>query len=187
MQKTDVVLPNGNESELIQMAIRIGFTDIIFLTTRSDYVYKSIHSRIRVHTAYLIKNMDEISRMRKRFDYIFARAERQFFESDVDFVVGLEAPTGNDSFHYRNTAFNQVHARLCKEHNIKIALDIGMLKNVSFVETLCAFGRMMQDATLIKKQRLSSSCYSFATKPYEMMPPESLIGVAAVLGLKTFK
>ncbi len=190
MHYRDVIVVNAagtQESLFVQTAIRLGFNELILLSADKQYVYKSIHSKLRVKTAYFLKTVNEIPIMRKKFDYLFAPATREFFESDIDYIVGLESSKGHDSFHYRNTALNQVHARLCRTHRIALCMDIGALRYASRVEQQRLFGRMKQDATIARKQKVDVYCYSFAQSPQEMIPPESLHATGRILGLKTFK
>jgi hypothetical protein len=99
MDKFDVVIPNKNEDEFIEQARALGYKSIVFLTTDMNYI-KPTTSKFIIKTAYLVKDISEISRARKRFDYLFARAERKFFEMKVDYILNVESITRKDSFQY---------------------------------------------------------------------------------------
>ena len=62
----DVVIPNNNEEEFIDVALSLGYSEIVFLTSNMRYEYKS--SKIKVLKAYLLKDTSEIKKVRKSFD-----------------------------------------------------------------------------------------------------------------------
>ncbi|MFA5796739.1 MAG: hypothetical protein WC916_01720 [Candidatus Woesearchaeota archaeon] len=183
----DVVLVHGNENAFIATAIKLGCSELVFLSTNPSYTYKSIHSNIRIKTAYLLNNHNELPRVRHKFDFLFARADRQGFEAPVDYIVGLESGEGKDSMHYRNTHLNQVHARIAKINNTRIALDFGLLRSSSNHERQMLYGRMLQDAVLLRKHKLSTEVFSFARHPIELIDSQSREALARILGVKTVK
>jgi hypothetical protein len=165
MDKFDVVIPNKNEDEFIEQARALGYKSIVFLTTDMNYI-KPTTSKFIIKTAYLVKDISEISRARKRFDYLFARAERKFFEMKV-------------SFHYRATNLNQVHAELTKKNNITLVFDF----NVLISDPITAKGKMLQNTLLIKKYKLKHSTFSLATTPSMMRSSNVLRSLEMILGL----
>jgi len=169
----DVVMPKGNEEKFLDVASRLGYGTIVFLTEDVNYkISENIRndSRIKIKTAFLLKQTSQINIARKKFDYIFAGADRQFFESDVDFIVGLEDSLRADSFHYKSTSLNQVHAELAKKNNITLAFDFGQLP----INVFTMLGRMMQNAKLVRKYKLSHATFSFARTPSEMISKATL-------------
>jgi len=170
----DVVIPNNNEEEFIDVALSLGYSEIVFLTSNMRYEYKS--SKIKVLKAYLLKDTSEIKKVRKSFDYIFASSERSFFESKIDFIIGAEKNDSRDSFHYRKTSLNQVHAKLCKENNICVVFEFSsLLKAATSSQLQVVLGRMTQNATLIKKYKIKCACFSMAYSPL-MMRSNNLLG-----------
>ena len=125
----DVVTPNNNEQEFIATAVSLGYTEIVFLTTNINHIKPLLSSsnHIRVKSAYLLKDVAELQRARKNFDYVFAKAERKFFELKVDYIICVEAADRKDSFHFRSTGLNQVHAELVKSNNSTIVFSFSSL------------------------------------------------------------
>ena len=181
----DVVIPNNNEEKFINTAITLGYENIVFLTNNSNYNIDNLKTKfpkIKIQTAYLIKDGSEIIKARKKFDFIFATAERKYFESKVDYIIYSEESNRKDSFHYRSTSLNQVHAQLSKDNHINISINFGLLlfdtKNIRI-----NFGKMTQNATLIKKYKLNYSIFSLARSPELMRSSTILQSLKKVLKL----
>ena len=182
---SDVVVINNNENEFIEKALSLKYKTIIFLT--QNITYKRFKDdRIEIKFAYLAKNTSEINKARKNFDYVFAFAERQFFESKVDHIINAELSDKKDSFHYKNTSLNQVHAILCKQNNITITFNVGLLMS-GIKKQQVVFGRMLQNALLVRKYKLKYSLFSFAESPEAMIDPILLRSLVPTLGLQIVK
>lgn len=166
--KIDAVMPQGNEDGLIQKAIGLGFDEIILLSDDINYRCASSNDKIKVKKGFLLKDPNMINKARKNFDYMFAPAERKFFEHDIDYVLGAELSDRKDSFHYRNTSLNQVHAKLAKEHDIMIVFDLGLLLNSNLKNRQIYLGRMLQNAQLVRKYKLKSAIFTLTKDPSAM-------------------
>jgi hypothetical protein len=174
----DVVIPNDNEEELIAQALLLGYKEIVFLTNNINYI-KPLTDKLCLKTAYMLNDTSDISRLKKRFDYTFANAERKYFESKVDFIVGVESSDRKDSFHYKATSLNQVHAELAKKNEITLVFNFGRLVD----DPLSTKGKMSQNALLIKKYKLKHAAFSLATKPSMMRSHNVLRSLEKLLGL----
>jgi hypothetical protein len=188
MKNLDVVVPNNNEKELIEMAIKSGFEELVLLSENINYQYdirKYLvpEGKIIIKKGFLAKDISHISKARKRFDYIFANAERKFFEQKIDYIINSELSDRKDSFHYRNTSLNQVHAKLAKENNITIVFNLGLLLESNMRNKQIFFGRMLQNARLVNKYKLKHAIFSLASKPSEMRGPVVMKAMENVLGL----
>lgn len=174
----DIVMPKNNEEEFIAVACELGYSEIVFLS--EDINYSFISDRITIKKAFFVSSTSQILRARKRFDYLVANSERRFFESKVDFIINAELFDKRDSFHYKRTTLNQVHAKLCKENNSTIVFSFDNLLNNKRVITL---GRMFQNAALTRKYRLRSNAFSMAKEPIHMKSRTILDALLKVLGL----
>ena len=178
MYTFDVVMPKGNEKDFIDVALSLGYTEILFLSENMAYK-KPLSTKIKVKSGYILHNTSELSGARKNFDYVFASADRKYFESNVDFIVGLESSDRSDSFHYRSTSLNQVHAVLSRQNNSTVVFDF----NALFEESFIILGRMLQNAVLVRKYRLKHSVFSMARNPLEMRSHNILDALKKILGL----
>jgi len=146
MVNFDVVIPKGNEEEFIQRALDLGYTQILFLYTNSNQK-KFQSNKISVKSGYLLKNPSELLKVKTNFDYIFAVAERKYFETNTDYIIDSELSDRKDSYHYRATMLNQVHAILAKKNNIIITLSFNNICSNPYI----ILSKMLQNATLIRK------------------------------------
>jgi RNase P/RNase MRP subunit p30 len=178
MVNFDVVIPDKNEEEFIEQAKALGYKEIVFLTNNVNYV-KPKDSSIIIKTAYIIKDSSEIDRVRRKFDYLFAKAERKYFESKIDFIIDVELSCRKDSFHYKSTGLNQVHADLAKKNNMTVVFDFGAL----ILNPVVTKGKMVQNALLVKKYKLKYAVFSLATQPNMMRSINILHSLETVLGL----
>lgn len=172
----DVVIPNKNEEEFIATALSLGYKEIVFLSKDIKYTYSS--DVIKVKTAFLVSTTNQINVARKNFDYIFALAERQFFESKVNYIINAELFDRKDSFHYKRTALNQVHAKLCKEKNSCLVFSFSNLLTNNRIQNL---GRMFQNAKLASKYKIKSDSFSLAKEPIAMKSRTILDALLTVL------
>jgi hypothetical protein len=178
----DVVIPEGNEEEFIDMALLLGYSEIVFLSSNPRYTYAS--DRITIKRAYLLKNTSEISKVKKYFDYLFAFSERKFFEQKIDFIIGAEHNDSRDSFHFRKTSLNQVHAKLCKENNIAIAFGFdSLIRTKYFSQLQIVLGLIIQNAVLIKKYKIDYNAFSMTKDPLLMKPVTILDALLRVIKL----
>ena len=168
MQNFDVVIPQNNEKELIDMAVQLGLSGLVFLSTDINYICSVTDNPIEIRKAYILKDVSEVNKARKRFDMVFAYAERRFFESGADYIIRAELSDRKDSFHYRNTSLNQVHAKLAKHNKISIVFNFDILLNSDFKSKQFFLGRMMQNAVLVKKYKLGRESFSLAKRPEQM-------------------
>lgn len=174
----DVVMPDGNEEEFIDMAVYLGYKEVVFLSRNIKYKYSS--DRMKVKTAFLVSTTNHISVARKNFDYVFAPAERQFFESKIDYFINAEIFDRKDSFHYKRTALNQVHAKLCREKDSCIVFSFSTLLEENKIQTL---GRMFQNAVIVRKYKLNADAFSLARNPIDMKSRTTLDALLRVLGI----
>lgn len=164
MHDFDIVIPKNNEEKFIDVAVSLGYKEIVFLSDNIQYKYHS--ERIKVIRAFFAKDVNSIKFARKNFDYVVADSERIFFESKVDFIINSELMQKPDSFHYRRTGLNQVNAKLCKENDICLVFSFSNILDKNFQN----LGRMYQDMCLAKKYKLKVNAFSLSKEPISMKP-----------------
>jgi len=168
----DIVIPNNNEEEFIEMALRLNYNRIVFLSSDINYNYKNTpdgsNDKIIIEKAHIISNPMNINLARKRFDYILGNAERKYFEAKIDYVLGCEFSERKDSFHYRATSLNHVHAKLCRQNNISVIYNFSTLLDASQGRRAMFLGRMKQNMHLTRKYGLAHAAFSLAKIPRDM-------------------
>jgi hypothetical protein len=178
----DVVIPSGNEKEFIARALDLGYDELVFLIRDTRYTKQYsglVGSTLKIKTAYMLHDLSEIQKLKGKFDYLFAVADRKFFESKVDFMIDSELSDRKDSFHYKATSLNQVHAELSKINDSTIVFSFNnLLRSPSSI-----FGKMSQNAVLVKKYSLKHSVFSMASRPEDMRSRTILDALGTVLGI----
>lgn len=159
----DVCIPQGNEQQFIKIAKALKYQKILFLYSVMQ-TPKVTDESLTVLRGFLAKSATDVAKAKKQFDFVFAPADRQFFESKPDFIILKEDQQIKDSMHYRKSTLNQVHAELAKKNNITVALSF----QAALRRDTIALGRLHQDQDLIRKYKLDSAAFSFATKPEEL-------------------
>jgi len=181
MDNFDVVMPDGNEQEFIDVALSVGYDELVFLVDNPKYVFPLKNCGIKIRTAYMLGSTNDLSKARQGFDLIFAVANREYFECKVDYIINSELSDRKDSFHYKSTTLNQVHAKLAKENKISVVFSFNLLLDEKLRRL--TLGRMLQNAVLVKKYKLQHSTFSMARRPEEMRSREVRTALEKVLGL----
>lgn len=195
--KLDIVVPDNNELELLEMADKLGFKEIIFLYDNINKKIPKISSKkIKIYTSILINNAKDIDKAKKNFDYVFGPAQRNFFENKrVMYLINAEASPGKDLLYQRRAGLDDVMIRLAKEKGKVIVFNLQLLSqnnniqntNINNIQNTNIntniFSRMMQNARLCRKHKVKTIIATLATKPLEMRAPKDLQGFARSIKL----
>lgn len=149
----DIAFPDNNEKEFLDSAHRLG-SKLLFVY---DHVPKE-----RTAGAYCGFLVDSLNRLPSQFDILLGKAKREYVQSKrVKIIFSFEDEEPKDSFHQRHSGLNHVMCNLAK----------GKLLAFSFSTLLYAedkqviWGRMMQNARLIRKFKNEFIIASFARTP----------------------
>jgi len=171
-------MSKGNETELIAMAEKLGFRELILLHEHKKPLGSVLSSaKMKIHQAALISTLNEISGINHEI-MVFAPAQREFFESRrVEFVIDAEADSGKDLFFQRRAGLDEAMCKLAKEKTKTLVFDLRLLCDNA------ALGRMMQNARLCRKYKLKTIVATFASSPFQMRAPKDLEGFSRMLKL----
>ncbi len=169
----DIVIPNGNEESFLEMAGKLGYSELVFL-------YKEGKPRVKALSAGLAGKQGEVPLKKKRFNYVFATAPWALKDKRVCLAYDLETAKKKDTPHQRVSGLNHVLAREAAKNNVKVAFNFNRLLRTKNAVLL---GRMMQNAKLCEKYKARIVVASFASKPSEMRAPRELKAFARVLGI----
>lgn len=183
----DVVIPNKNEQEFIELACRLGIGGLIFLYDKGregnlDRLKELKKEHIKVYSATLAKD----SMSKKKYDFLYSKGDRKHLESKkTDVVFEIEKGQKKDNYHYRNSGLNQVLCALAHDKEITVAFSFNsVLTSKTRSEVL---GKMMQNAMLCKKYKVEMMIASFARKPAEMRFWKDLVSFGVTIGLSTIE
>ncbi|KYK25050.1 hypothetical protein AYK26_02545 [Euryarchaeota archaeon SM23-78] len=180
--KLDIVMPKDNEQELIEIAEKLGFKELIFLYEDLKEKPKKLKSnKIKTWTAGLVKNIKEVDKAKKNFDFLFGVTQRNFFENKkVKYLINAEISESNDFVYQRRAGLDDVMCRLAKEKDKVIVFNTKLLTTDKHTYIL---GRMMQNAKLCRKYKIKTLIATLASTPLEMRAPKDLDGLARMLKL----
>ncbi|MFH0869941.1 MAG: hypothetical protein V1866_02700 [archaeon] len=174
----DILMPRGNEAELIALAEKLGFRELVLL-----YEHKKPSSptpssvKVKIRQAVLVSTLNEINGINQEI-MIVAPAQREFFESKrVGFVIDAESDPGRDLFFQRRAGLDEAMCKLAKEKTTTLVFDLRLLRDNA------ALGRMMQNAALCRKYKLKTVVATFAFSPLQMRAPKDLEGFSRMLKL----
>ncbi len=187
--KIDVVVPKNNGAELLAMAIKLGFKEIIFLYNQVKEKPTNPNSdEIKVYTAGLINNMNDLDKARRNYDFVFAPANRAFFENKhIKYLINAEADSRDELLYQKRAGLDDIMCRVAKEKNKVVVFNTSLLAQDKNKDknrnNMNIFGRMQQNARLCRKYRVETLIVTFASTPFEMRTPKDLDGFARALKL----
>jgi RNase P/RNase MRP subunit p30 len=186
---TDIVLPDNNEHEFIQMAKPLGYTRLLFAYdySRREMLKKRIKDKdIDIQTALLAdkKDIRRAKQLSRVVIYKSTGDDRETMEKlKPGIIYALESSPKKDNLHFRNSGLNHILAAILSKNSIKVALSFSMLLDAKGMRRPILMGRMSQNIRLCRKYGVGLVLASFARNPYHMRAPHDLRALATVLGM----
>jgi RNase P/RNase MRP subunit p30 len=177
----DIVIPNGNEKEFVEMASKLGYDSLCFLYSKPTKI--EIKSKLKLYSGVLT-TVNNIGKYDSDLVCIKGSDDnRIFFESSKgDLVFGLEIQR-KDFIHHRSSGLNHVLCSLAKEKEKVVCVSFSDLINSSSLERSRMFGRISQNIVFARKYKFSLGLASFATNPLQMRSPHDFKAFLIVLGM----
>ena len=173
----DIVFPNKNESEFIEMARKLGISGLIFAYKQPSEFYEGDASNA------LFIEPKNIQKARNNDVLAICPASREAIERGADIVVGFELQEIKDHTHYRESGMNQVLCKLATERKVRIGFSFSTILQIYGQKRAQLLGRIMQNITFCRKFKTPTKIASFATSPYEMRAPAELKAFFIQLGM----
>lgn len=178
----DIVFPKNNERDFIEIAVRLGYSGLIFVYDEKSAFFAD-KSPIKIVNALLVPP-NKIEKAHSAGALAFCDGDaRTAIERGADVVFGMEASEDRDKTHYRRSGLNQVLCRIASENKVAIGFSFNAVLSASNVERVKLMGRMMQNILLCKKFKTSVRIGSFAKDPFGMRSPGDLSAFFQQLGL----
>lgn len=186
---SDIVFPDSNEKDFVEVAEALGYSRLIF-AYKSEKDAKSADVRIRnlgkgieIKKAVLVDNPNKKIEGKVAFVKSSDR-DREFIErANIDLIYGLENSKRDDFMHHRNSGFNHVLAKLAHEKNVAVAFSFSLLLNSDTKRRAVIFGRISQNIRLCQKYSVRMIIASFAKDPYGMRAPKDLRELFLIAGM----
>ena len=199
LKMKDYVIPNKNEKKFIEIAKKLGYSEICFLYPLAEFEAKlknpeKYDTKIKVNLGVLCTAKDmakaraKISKVKndlklKQLFSIVLRGtqERKVFEAGGVVVFDVYDHGNKDFLHHRNIGFNQVLAKLANKNNVTIGFSLG---SVLYGDRRKLFARITENIRFCKKYKVEVVFASLAKHPYEMRNYADLRSLFRVLGKK---
>jgi hypothetical protein len=174
----DICIPSGNENDFIEMALKLGTKELVFLYDKKENVKKpEVIKGVKIVHASILGKKPSFSGM------VFASGEKQNIEnSAIDFLYGFELLEDRDSFHYRRSGANQVIGKMLKDKEKVMVFDMEKIIVSKSQDVL--IGRMMQNLVLAKKYKFDVVICSFASLPENMRAGKEYEALIRSLGFQ---
>lgn len=197
---SDIVLPNNNEEEFIELASKLDIRKLYFLYDSNEYDEEKIkkeleavgNREVNIEIGFLA-NQKNLSHAAKKSNFVAVKSsekDRFFIENKkIKLIYGFEDISRKDSLHQRTSGLNHVLCELAKKNNVAIGFSYSSLFNKSDIDKSLLIGRMMQNINLCKKYKVKTVIGSFSSNPYHLRLPHDVSSLFGLLGMdsKTIK
>ena len=189
----DIVFPNRNEDEFIELAPRLGYNGLYFIynydknINKYEEKIKKLQKNTKLKLSYgFIIPLKDTNKIKKTKALIFIKSSSKnrfvIEKNKANILFGLEEHAKEDFIHHRASGLNQVLCKLASKNKIIIGFSFNsILKNKK--NSYKILGRMMQNIWLCRKYKIKTLTGSFSEQPYEMRSVYDLISLFFVLGM----
>ena len=188
---SDIVFPKDNEKKLINMALRLGYSNLYLIydskenfnnETLEKLKDKDITVKLGVKTD--IKN---INKVRKKINFTLIEASdkiRYIIEkSKPSLIYNLELVGKKDFIHHRNSSLNQILCKIANKNKVTVGMNFNNFLKETKLSKDIIIGRIKQNIKLCRKYKVKMLIASFASSPYEMHNPQDLLSFLIILGM----
>lgn len=177
----DIVIPQNNEKEFIQMAEMLGYNGLIFLYKTEKEIKQIRAEKTKIKFAIITTNGGK----GKHLTFLQSgEKDQQIIENNpTNAIFGFESKAEKDFIHQRASGLNNIICELARKNNVVVCFSFNQLLKSYKTKQAQILGRMIQNIKLCRKHNVKTAIASFATHPYEMRAPKDLQAVFQVLGM----
>ena len=173
----DIVFPQHNEKEFIQVAERLGYTDIVFVYAKKKDVpeLKAFKTKVVLHAATLFpqRSLLTLAAAKDNLRHLLEHKK-------PDVIFGQEMMFSRDYMHQRGSGLDKVVCHIMHQQGNMLALSLHQLRGG---KRAMIMGRIMQNIKLARKYKVQTVVASFAKTPQEMRSPHDIKALFTVLGM----
>jgi len=192
----DIVIPNGNEEELIIRAKTLGYSGLIMLYQPKEFSEKSPlveelkkkNPEFSLKAGLLIdatkaKSIHSYRELLRKAEFIAGRgfSPQLFEEKGINLIFGLEEQK-KDFSTFRNSGLNQVLSLLAKKNKTAIGISFSEIAEAGEKKTEI-IARAIQNISLCEKYSVGIIAASFAAVPELMRNPRDIKSLLLMLGM----
>ncbi len=176
--KFDVVIPNGNEKELLVRAKLLGIDKLIA-------IYPKLKGASNLCIKGLLIDPMKYPRKAPKGELTFVKGgDRHVFEKLRPRVIfALEELVKKDKTHFRLSGLTDVECKLAKKNKIAIGFSLDSILH-SKLPRQVILGRIMQNIRFCRKYKVEIFIATFASRVQDMRAPHDLKALMISLGLR---
>ncbi len=185
----DIVFPDGNEKEFIELAERLGLEGLCFVyKKKTDISGFQQQTRLSLSTAVLCRPED-VRRFKGKVTTIVEAPEDQTKLRHIieqvrpDILYGLETGRKKDFIHHRASGLNHILAALARQKKVAIGFSFSVLLKAKPQQRAIYMGRIMQNMRFAGKFKFEKVIASFADDPWQMRSVKDITSFFQVLGM----
>mgnify|MGYP001562930520 CR=1 FL=1 len=190
----DIVIPQNNETEFADVALKLGIKKLYFLYELNNFSEEKANKKLEsmkekynlnFETGIIVKNQDT-NKIKINSKLIVAKSsdkDRFLIESKkVKLIYGFEELGRKDYLHQRASGLNHIMCELAKKNNIFIGFSYSSLLN-NGANSPVLIGRMVQNIKLCQKYKVKTIISSFAENPFGLRAPHDLSNLFKIFGM----
>ena len=112
-----------------------------------------------INTTNLNQARKQIQELKKDKQQIIIQAQENEFNrkilenKDVDIITNLEMHNRKDYMKQKDSGLNEIHAKLAKQNNIQIGINLQQIKSLSQKQKAIILSRIKQNIILCKRTK----------------------------------
>lgn len=191
---SDIVIPQNNETEFADVALKLGIKKLYFLYEPNNFDEQKVDRKLEIikenynlsfETGIIVKNRDA-NKIKTNSKLIVAKSsdkDRFLIEGKkVKMIYGFEELGRKDYIHQRASGLNHIVCELAKKNKIFIGFSYSSLLNDEY-NSLVLIGRMAQNIKLCRKYNVKTIIGSFAENPFSLRAPHDISNLFKLFGM----
>ena len=177
IRHSDLVFPKGNESHLVDMALRLGINHLIMCYTLDDPMIKIRKKEVELQQqenlttefAIIVSNQDDVGKAKNYTTTIIAYAKPELFEDKrVSHIIDMESGRRDDFIHHKNSGLNQVFIDHAIRTDKTLLVNANKLLYEKNIAQSVVLGRMLQNNIFYRKYSPKVIVVSGSFEPLQM-------------------
>lgn len=183
----DLVFPEKNEQEFIDIAERLGYKSLVLCYKQKPIPdLKKFNAKIKLFTG-LLADCKKIQAARKDADIVIVHSsedDRTCLEQfKPDLLFHMETLRPKDFIHQRASGLNHILSGLAVKNEVLIGFNFSTILRAEGQERAKLIGRIKQNIKLCRKYKVSMAIASFARDPFEMRSHHDLSALFENFGM----
>lgn len=192
---SDIVIPNNNEADFIEIASKLNIKKLYFLYDSDEYNEENTQKKlssiknpknVNIEISFVV-NQKNINKAVQQSRFLVAKSsdkDRVFIEGKkIRLIYGFEEANRKDYLHQRASGLNHILCELAKKNNVAVGFSYGLLLNKNENNKSIMIGRIIQNINLCQKYKVKTVIGSFSESPFDLRSGHDITSLFAMLGM----